>query len=164
MKSFLSILDGTSDEKKFKLPLHSSEIRGLCLRKCPRKMLQNLAYLTIMRKPKIAFSIFHFMLLYFFPNECPGQCRHRPGHSLGEKQSCMKWKKQLWVFVYMKYGKFWSILVGHFIKHKPLKSEEWHFLDLCKENYKYFTLRDIFYTNVEKNSDIKIHFVKISSS
>ena len=36
-----------------------------------------------------------------------------------------KWKKQLWVFVYIKYGKFWSISLGHFIKHKLLflKSE-----------------------------------------
>ena len=35
------------------------------------------------------------------------------------------WKKQLWVFVYIKYGKFWFILLGHFIKHKPLIFEEW---------------------------------------
>ena len=34
-------------------------------------------------------------------------------------------KKKLWVFIDMKYGKFWSILPGHFIKHKPLISEEW---------------------------------------
>ena len=26
---------------------------------------------------------------------------------------------------YMKYGKFWSVLPGRFIKHKPLFSEEW---------------------------------------
>ena len=36
------------------------------------------------RKP-MYFFVFHFMLLYFFPNECPSLCRHRPGHSLGEK-------------------------------------------------------------------------------
>ena len=35
-----------------------------------------------------------------------------------------KWKKQLWVFVYIKYDKFWSISLGHFIKHEPLISEE----------------------------------------
>ena len=39
---------------------------------------------------------------------------------------CTKWKtkKKIWVCVFQKYGKFWSILVGHFIKHKPLISEE----------------------------------------
>ena len=36
-----------------------------------------------------------------------------------------KWKKQLWVFVYIKYGKFWSVSLELFIKHKPLFSEEW---------------------------------------
>ena len=34
----------------------------------------------------------------------------------------MKWKtrKTTWVFLIQKYGKFWNILLGHFIKHKPL--------------------------------------------
>ena len=36
-------------------------------------------------KAKVVFSIFHFgQLFYVFPNECPGLCRHRPGHSLGK--------------------------------------------------------------------------------
>ena len=34
-------------------------------------------------------------------------------------------KKTNWVFVFQKYGKFRSVLLGHFIKHKPLISEEW---------------------------------------
>ena len=29
------------------------------------------------------------------------------------------------IFVFQKYSKFWSILVVHFIKHKPPISEEW---------------------------------------
>ena len=33
-------------------------------------------------------------------------------------------KKTTWVFVFQKYGKFWSILWGHFINPKPLISEE----------------------------------------
>ena len=36
-----------------------------------------------------------------------------------------KWNKQLWVFVYIKYGKFWSISLELFIKQKHLFSEEW---------------------------------------
>ena len=34
-------------------------------------------------------------------------------------------KKITWVFIFQIYGKFWSNLLGHFIKHKPLISEEW---------------------------------------
>ena len=26
----------------------------------------------------------------------------------------------MWVFIFQKYGKFGSVLLGHFIKHKPL--------------------------------------------
>ena len=37
----------------------------------------------------------------------------------------MKWKKQLWLFLYIKYGKFGSVSLGHFIKHKTLISEVW---------------------------------------
>ena len=29
------------------------------------------------------------------------------------------------VFVFQKYGKFYRIFFEHFIKHKPLTSEEW---------------------------------------
>ena len=36
-------------------------------------------------------------------------------------------KKNTWVFVFLKYGKYWSILIGHFMNHKSLISEEWHF-------------------------------------
>ena len=40
--------------------------------------------ISYIRKPKVASSIFHFMLFYFFPSEFPGLCRHIPGHSLGK--------------------------------------------------------------------------------
>ena len=45
-----------------------------------------------------------------------------------------KRKEQYWVFVCIKYGKFWSILLGHFIKHKPLISEEctWYWISKVK--------------------------------
>ena len=77
--------------KLFTQVIHSSEIRGLCFKIC---------HILYIRKPKVVFSIFHFMQL-------------RPGHSLGEKTTlgCC--------------SKFWSISLGHFIKHKPLFSEEW---------------------------------------
>ena len=39
----------------------------------------------------------------------------------------MKWKtkKTTCVFLYIKYGKFWSVSQGHYVEHKPLISEEW---------------------------------------
>ena len=36
----------------------------------------------------------------------------------------MKNEKRTWVFVLQKYGKFDSVWLGHFTKHKPLISEE----------------------------------------
>ena len=55
-------------------------------RKVPAKRFKICYILHIgIRKPKDAFSIFHFMLFcFFFPNECSGLCQHRPGHSLGK--------------------------------------------------------------------------------
>ena len=43
-------------------------------------------------------------------------------------QNKQKWKmkkKTLGFRILQKYGKFWRILLGHFIKHKPPISEEW---------------------------------------
>ena len=37
----------------------------------------------------------------------------------------MKNKKTTWVFLYIKYSKFWSISLEHFIERKPLIYEEW---------------------------------------
>ena len=31
----------------------------------------------------------------------------------------------MWVFLYIKYSNFWSILLEHFVELKPLISEEW---------------------------------------
>ena len=57
----------------------------------------------------------------------------------------MKNEKSTWVFIFQKYGKFWSILLGHFIKHKPLISEEWYSGELksfesCTDHSKVHTL------------------------
>ena len=90
-------------------------------------MIQNLPYFWITHV--VFLFVFHYVLLYFFPSECPGLCRHRLEHSLGEKNKVAwseKWKKHLWVFVYryIKYGKFWSISLELFIEHKPWNWEE----------------------------------------
>ena len=60
-------------------------------------------------------------LLYFFPiKECPGLCWYR-----GKIRKQIR--KKIYAFLYFlkKYGKFRSILIGHFIKHKHLISKEW---------------------------------------
>ena len=43
----------------------------------------------------------------------------------------------------IKYGKFWSVSPGHFIKHKPFISEE--------RNYKYFITYDTYFIILEKS-------------
>ena len=59
---------------------HSSEIRSLRSTNCSSKTLQNLLYFMY-KSTHVFFFVFHFVQLYFLPYECPGLCRHRPGHS-----------------------------------------------------------------------------------
>ena len=42
-------------------------------------------HILLMRKPKVDFSVFHFMLDYSSPNECRGLCQHSPENSSGAK-------------------------------------------------------------------------------
>ena len=51
-----------------------------CLEKCFK-----ICHIQYIWNPKVAFSFIHFVLLYFFPNECPGLCRYSQGHSVGGK-------------------------------------------------------------------------------
>ena len=67
-----------------KAEIHSSEIRGLCLMKCYSEMLHNLQYFWNMKCESPCFFSF-CATLFLSPNECPGLCQHRPGHSLGGK-------------------------------------------------------------------------------
>ena len=46
--------------------LHSSEIRGLCLMKWPIECF-NICHILCIQKPKVAFPVFHFVLLYYSP-------------------------------------------------------------------------------------------------
>ena len=76
--------------------------------KWPSEMLQILPYFWNIKTYIVFFS---FRATVFPPNECTALALWL-GQSLGK-------------FVFQKYGKFWSILVGHFIKHKALISEEY---------------------------------------
>ena len=61
-----------------------------------------------------------FFLLYilFFPNECPGMCQHRPGHSLEKTSSAMI--KSAWFFIFQKYGKYRRIFRNNSSTYKYL--------------------------------------------
>ena len=62
------------------LQIHTSKINVLCSSLNSEEMLQNFLYLY-KKKTQVVFFVFHFEQLSFFPYECPGLCRHRPGHS-----------------------------------------------------------------------------------
>ena len=55
------------------------------------------------------YCIFHFVLLYFFPNDCPCLCRHVLGHLLDREKNkvAQKGKKNYTVF---HIPKLWQIL------------------------------------------------------
>ena len=97
------------------LQLHSSEIRGLCLMKCPSEMLQNLPYF-IYTKTQSWFFHFSFCatLIFSLMNALVyvdiNQAIHKKKlkNARNEKQ-----KKTTWVFLFIKYGKFWSISLEH---------------------------------------------------
>ena len=72
------------------------------------------------------FFIFHFVLLYFSQmNALVVYVDISNTHSLGGKIKSHEMKKTTWNFVFQKYGKTWSVSLGHFIKHKLLILEEW---------------------------------------
>ena len=53
----------------------------------PLEKCFKICYILCIRKPMYFFSFFISCYFIFSPNECPGLCRHRPGHSLGEKKN-----------------------------------------------------------------------------
>ena len=58
---------------------HTSKKRGLRSTFWPPKMILNLPYLW-KKKTHVVFFVFHLEQLWVLPYECPGLCRHRPGH------------------------------------------------------------------------------------
>ena len=107
---------------------YSSEIRVLCLMKWPSETLQNLPYFwnTKTHAIHIVFFPFSIVLLYFFAYWMPWSTYVKT------VVRTERWKK-LWVFIFQKYGKFGSVSLGHFIKLKPLISEQWSINSLqCK--------------------------------
>ena len=52
------------------------------------------AIFYIYENPKLLFPFFILCYFIIFPNEYPGPCRHRSGHSLGEKNNVARNEKQ----------------------------------------------------------------------
>ena len=50
----------------------------------------------------------------------------------------------MWVFLFQKYGKFYSISLGHFIKHKPLISGE-------SGIFYYYSITTLFFSSSNNN-------------
>ena len=96
---------------------NSSEIRGLCLRKCSIETLQNLPYFW-KKKTHVVFFIFHFVLLYFFPNECPGLSTFEVG-IIAQPHACKHFVIALFfnffsTLYYSSKRKIWDLLTADF--------------------------------------------------
>ena len=62
---------------------------------------QNASKFAIFLEYKNPWSIFHFVLLYFSPNECPGVCRNR----LGKNKVAPNEKRKNYVGFQFSYSK-----------------------------------------------------------
>ena len=93
---------------------YSSEIRGLCLMKWPSETLQNLSYFW---NTNTHLGFCDFFISYYFIFSLMNALHPARPWSISTK-------KTTWIFLWLKYGKIWSVSLGHFIKHKPLISEE----------------------------------------
>ena len=85
------------------------QILGFVLDEKFQQNASKFSILYIYENPKLLFPLFiSCYFKSFFPNECPGR------------------KKQLWVFIYIRYGKFWCVSLQLYIKHKLWNWEEWY--------------------------------------
>ena len=64
--------------------------------------------------------------IYGHSSEIRGLCLMKWPSKMLQNLSYFRNTKIHLVFIFLNYGKFWSISLGHFIKHKPLISEEWY--------------------------------------
>ena len=67
-----------------------------------------------------SFFVFDFVVLIFFAL-MNTLVIHEGKNKVAPNE---KRKKNTWVFVFQEYGKFWSISVEHFVKHKLWNCEE----------------------------------------
>ena len=72
-------------------------------------------------------------------------------------------KKTTWVFLYIKYSKFWSVLLEHFVECKPLISEQclqpWILLKLFMSILVFF--RQAYFLTIWNGHAMEVNFEKI---
>ena len=99
------------------LHLTPPNFRVCAQRKVPAKRFK-ICHILCMRKPKVAFSVFHFVLtLYFYVMNALFYCRHRPRKHKVLERNERKEKSSL--------DTFWSVLLEFFVEHKLWNWEEW---------------------------------------
>ena len=94
--------------------------------KCSSETLQNLLYLMYKKTHVVFFRFsFHATLCFYLMNALVyvdiDQGIHKGKSKVARNE---KQKKTMWVFLYIKYIKFCSVLLEHFVERKPLISEE----------------------------------------
>ena len=77
------IIQGNKCEHLTKVTLFRNE--RFMLDEMTRQNASKFAIFYIYENPKLLFPFFNSCYVIFLPNECPGLCQHRPGHSLGKK-------------------------------------------------------------------------------
>ena len=106
--------------------MHSSQFQSLCSTKSSSEMLQNLPYfIYLYENPLSCFFRFSFratLYFYLMNSLVYVNIDIRKKYKVARNETR---KNQLWVFVCLRYGKFWSISLELFIEHKPSNSEKW---------------------------------------
>ena len=82
--------------------------------KCPSETLQNLPYFIYATTQSCFFRFSFQEYFIFLANDCPGLCRHRPGHSLGEKIKQHEMKTANLGFRIYKIGQILKRFAGSF--------------------------------------------------
>ena len=121
---------------------HTSEIRGLCLMKCSSsETLQNLPYFWN-KTTQVFFSFFISCYFNFVP---PLILRGKIMYHKMKKEKKLLYVVCTWLFLFQKYGKFWSASLEHCNKHKPLIFEECNTVYTPEKFYFSFFLNNLIY-------------------
>ena len=82
---------------------------GFVLNEKFQRNASKFAIFYIYENPKLLFPFFISCYFIFLPNECPGLCRHRPGHSLVKKIKLLEMENEKNYLGFL-IQKIWQIL------------------------------------------------------
>ena len=92
--------------------------------KCSSETLQNLIHFVYKKTPCSLFRFSFRATLYFYLMNALVYVDIHQGIHIVKCKVARNTKKTTWVFLYIKYRKFWSVSLEHFIERKPLIYEE----------------------------------------